>query len=197
MELPNWIVKNRKGLYVCLCSEKFETTEEACSHVNNGIAGFCENGLKRNESSIYECYCGHTDTNVYKITWDHWYLNKGKCCKKRMLEASTLCKKCNVACNSVAVFERHCDTKRHIEMSEEIKNISLDCAICDIKCRGQKEMIAHLKTKKHIRLSSEKQLPLTCDICNISVNSQKQMKTHLATKKHMKNENLNRNPDSC
>ena len=175
-ELPLGWYLDPKDRYRCYC-KSFATDD--ISEIDSHFAenGYCKAGIRFISSSELECICGkHFRSSMYA---NIHVQDKCGCMTKYL----SFCRTCNVQLESVAAFNRHCNTKTH-NRPPELKN--LECNPCGITCRGQKELERHLKSAKHKQRSEEGTLPLTCDICEITCKGQKQIKAHLATNKHKK-----------
>jgi len=82
-----------------------------------------------------------------------------------------LCKPCNVAAGSEAIFKRHMEGKKHKhKMTLENNEVASDVKITVLN-EGQ----------------FDNQLAITCDLCDVTVKSKITFKLHLKGAKHMKN----------
>jgi len=96
------------------------------------------------------------------------------------------CKKCDYQFESQRLFDRHCESKKHI--NGQLTSDDLFCNKCNTQCQNKAKWDEHILTRKHTSTKVVKsEEDLFCNKCNTQCHNDYEMNKHVKTKKHLRN----------
>jgi uncharacterized C2H2 Zn-finger protein len=139
--------------------------------------------IKRTGNRKYECKLCHMEivnTEMMRLHLRNWYH-----IKKVMQQTALHCDLCNLQFKFQSAYDKHINTKSHVQKENPQPAIEHKCEDCAVKFSCRKQMEIHLATKKHINQTKS----FNCDLCAMKFGYQSVYDAHIKTKRHLQKEN--------